>query len=64
MDELPYLMTVGQVAELIQAKPDSLNQDRYLKRGLPYIRIGRRIRYRREDVLKYLAANTVGGSAA
>lgn len=63
-DSLPALMTTAEVAEFIRASKQSLDQDRYLNRGLPYIRIGRKIRYRREDVLKYLDANTFHGGAA
>lgn len=61
---LPPLMTTAEVAEFIQASKESLNQDRYLGRGLPYIRIGRKIRYRREEIVKYLDANTIHGGAA
>ena len=56
--DLPVMMTTAEVAEFIRASKASLDQDRYLQRGLPYVKIGRRIRYRREDVLKYLDANT------
>lgn len=57
-------MTTAEVAEYIRASKQSLDQDRYLGRGLPYVRIGRKIRYRREDVLQYLDANTISGGAA
>ena len=63
-EELPALMTTAEVAGFIRASKQSLDQDRYLGRGLPYVRIGRKIRYRREDVLKYLDANTFGGNDA
>ncbi|ORV53085.1 hypothetical protein AWC03_21295 [Mycobacterium europaeum] len=61
---MPALMTTAEVADLIRASKESLNQDRYLGRGLPYVRIGRKIRYRREDILKYLSDNTIRGGAA
>ncbi|BCI55705.1 hypothetical protein NIIDNTM18_49830 [Mycolicibacterium litorale] len=64
VDELPPLMTTAEVAAFIRASKQSLDQDRYLGRGLPYVRIGRKIRYRRDDVLKYLDANTITGGAA
>lgn len=60
MENLPPLMTTAEVAEYLKASKASLDQDRYLKRGLPYVRIGRRVRYRREDVLNYLSANSFG----
>lgn len=61
---LPALMTTAEVAQFIRASRQSLDQDRYLGRGLPYVRIGRKIRYRREDILNYLDANTIPGGAA
>lgn len=64
MDDLPLLMTTAEVAGFIRASKESLDQDRYLGRGLPYVRIGRKIRYRREDVLQYLSDNTIRGGAA
>ena len=63
-EDLPVLMTTAEVAAFIRASKQSLDQDRYLGRGLPYVRIGRKIRYRREEVLKYLDANTFGGNDA
>jgi Helix-turn-helix domain len=64
VESLPDLMTTAEVAEFIRASKQSLDQDRYLNRGLPYVRIGRKIRYRREHVLKYLDANTFRGDGA
>ncbi|MBA4857096.1 helix-turn-helix domain-containing protein [Nocardia farcinica] len=57
--ELPELLTAAQTAEYIGVSEDALAQDRYLGRGLPYVRVGRRIRYRAGDIAAYLEANTV-----
>jgi hypothetical protein len=38
---------------------NSLAQDRYLGRGVPFIKVGRRVRYSRSDVLAYLERNTM-----
>lgn len=67
LDDLPAFPTAVQVAKFLQVSEASLAQDRYLGRGIPYIKVGlRRVRYSREDVLKYLATNTFrgGGDAA
>lgn len=61
---LPPLATAAQVAAVLQTTVDALAQDRYRRRGLPYTKIAGRVRYVREDVLAYLAANRVGGDAA
>ncbi len=62
--ELPEVATAAQVAEYLQTSEAALAQDRYLRRGVPYTRVGRRIRYLRADVLSYLGSNSVRGGAA
>ncbi|AXO25809.1 helix-turn-helix domain-containing protein [Mycobacterium avium subsp. hominissuis] len=61
---LPPVATARQLADFLGTTEASLAQDRYLRRGVPYTRVGRRIRYLREDVLKYLQANRISGDAA
>lgn len=63
-EDLPPVATAGQVASVVQTTVDALAQDRYRRRGIPYVKLGGRVRYLREDVLAYLAANRVGGDAA
>lgn len=63
-DELPPVATATQVAMFVQSTTDALAQDRYRRRGIPYVKIGGRVRYLREDVLKYLSAHRFGGDAA
>lgn len=63
-EDLPALATPAQVAEVMQTTVDSLAQDRYRRRGLPWIKVSGRIRYSRNDVLAYLSANRFGGDAA
>lgn len=62
LEELPQFPTAAQVARFFQVSEASLAQDRYLNRGLPYTRIGKRIRYVRDGIEKFLAENTVGQS--
>jgi hypothetical protein len=59
LDELPAVMTPPDVAGVIQTTTNSLAQDRYLGRGIPFVKFGRRVRYLRDDVLDYIAANRV-----
>jgi excisionase family DNA binding protein len=52
-------LTTEQVARWLQVSEASLTQDRRRKRGIPYVKIGgRRIRYRRQDVLDFIETNT------
>lgn len=63
-EDLPPLATPSQLAAILQTTVDSLAQDRYRRRGVPWTKVGGRVRYLREDVLNYLAANRIGGDAA
>lgn len=63
-EDLPPVATATQVARVVQTTPDALAQDRYRRRGIPFVKIGGRVRYLREDVIEYLTANRFGGDAA
>ena len=54
---LPSIMTAEELAPAIRSSVGALAQDRYRNRGIPYIRMGRRIRYVRADIARYLAAH-------
>ena len=51
------IMTAEELAPAIRSSVGALAQDRYRNRGIPYIRMGRRIRYVRADIARYLAAH-------
>lgn len=61
---LPEVATPRQLSAVIHMTEDALAQDRYRGRGIPYVKVGNRVRYLRSDVLKFLDANRVGGDAA
>lgn len=61
---LPAVSTPRQLAMFLHTTEGALAQDRYLGRGVPYTRVGRRIRYLRDDVMKHLSDNRIGGDAA
>jgi hypothetical protein len=60
LTEMPEYMTPREVARVVRKTEASLAQDRYLGRGLPYIKVGveknARVLYAREDLAAYLAA--------
>lgn len=62
--KLPDLLTEREVAALIGTTPGTLRGDRGKGRGLPYVKIGTRVRYRADDIAAYLDANTVRPGAA
>jgi excisionase family DNA binding protein len=56
----PRFLTTEQAAEMLGIKPQTLAAWRCLRRGtLPYIRVGRSIRYNPEHIEKFLSQNTV-----
>jgi len=63
LSPLPAIMTAAELAPAIRSSEGALAQDRYRNQGIPYIKMGRRIRYARAEVARYLVANrrsTVG----
>jgi hypothetical protein len=57
LEVLPAVATPEQVSKVVQTSVGSLAQDRYRGRGIPFVKIAGRVRYLRQDVLAYLAAN-------
>lgn len=55
---LDELLTPRGTAEYLGTSEHVLAQERYRGVGLPYVRVGRRIRYRARDIAAYLDANT------
>jgi hypothetical protein len=58
LDDLPPLLTPAELADLMRTTTNSLAQDRYLGRGVPFIKNGKRVLYARTAVLDYLQCNT------
>jgi predicted DNA-binding transcriptional regulator AlpA len=58
-DELPALATPAEVAQYLHTTTASLAQDRYKGTGPRFIKRGRRVLYRRSDVLEWLDRNTI-----
>lgn len=56
--EMPSVMTAEQLSPIVHISVAALAQDRYRGRGIPFVKVGtKRVRYLREDVLKYLQDN-------
>jgi hypothetical protein len=59
LEDLPPYLRTPEVAKLLRTTPNTLAQDRYLGRGLPFIRSGRRILYSKTAVIEHLRQHTV-----
>ena len=57
------LLNESQAASLLGIKPETLQRWRSDRRyDLPYVKVGRTVRYRPEDVDHWLTRNTVGAT--
>jgi len=54
------LLNQSQVASLIGMSEAWLEQCRFRKIGIPYVKIGRSVRYRTSDVQSWIESNVVG----
>lgn len=58
------LLTPSEVAKLLGVAVETLNVWRATKRyPLPYVKAGRLVRYRQEDVQEFINSNTVAFSS-
>ncbi|BBX35747.1 hypothetical protein MMAG44476_11099 [Mycolicibacterium mageritense DSM 44476 = CIP 104973] len=63
MSEIPKLLTPKELADILGVSQETLAQNRYLGQGVPYIKVGKRVRYQLNDVIAYLEANRVSNDA-
>ena len=59
------LLNNAEAAAYLDVAPNTLNTWRCNKRYLiPFVKIGSKVKYRKEDLDTWLASRTVGGAAA
>lgn len=51
------LLTQEATAEILGVSPKWLERDRWVERRIPFVKIGRLVRYRAADVSAYIEAN-------
>lgn len=49
----------AEVAPLLHTTEHKLRNDRHLKRGLPYYKLGRKVLYSQDDIETYLTENRI-----
>ncbi len=55
--DLSPVLTPKQLAGVLEKSTDALAQERWLGKGIPFIKYGGRIYYLRSDVAAFFAAN-------
>jgi predicted DNA-binding transcriptional regulator AlpA len=63
-DDQPEFMSIGEVAELTRKSVQALYSMRYTRTGPPSFRLGRRLVYRRDDVLAWIEAHAAADKHA
>lgn len=53
------LLTCKEVADYLSISEESLAQNRFHGDGIPYVKIGSRVRYRLSALMEYIEANSV-----
>jgi predicted DNA-binding transcriptional regulator AlpA len=48
-----------EVSEIISRALSTLRNERFLGKGIPYIKIGKSVRYRLDDVIEYMEERRV-----
>jgi excisionase family DNA binding protein len=56
---LPTMLTQSQAAEYLGVSEKKLERDRWCERRIPYVKLGRHVRYRASDILTYIENNIV-----
>lgn len=62
--KLEKLLTTSEFADRFNVTERFLQNDRSTKRLIPYIKIGRLVRYRESDGIEFIENNKIGGMAA
>ena len=54
------LLSEKEVAKIYKINVRTLQRERSMGIGMPYVKLGKRVRYKRSDVEKYIDQHTVG----
>lgn len=53
------LINTQQLSEMLQIEPSTIEKARVMRRGIPYVKINRAVRYKLSDIRDYLDSNRV-----
>ena len=59
MEKIPQFLTEVEVARILNVSRATLQQNRWLGRGLAFIKVGRSVRYSLDDLQAFIEANRV-----
>jgi len=56
---VPGLLDESETAAILKCSLAKMRSDRFYRRGLPYVKLGRNVRYRLEDIQTYVDSHVV-----
>lgn len=56
---LPNILTQKQAADYLGFSEKKLERDRWCERRIPFVKMGRHVRYRATDLVSYVDSNIV-----
>lgn len=59
---VPRLINQESAANILGVSPKWLERDRWAERRVPYVKVGRGVRYRASDIAAYIEANVQGAA--
>lgn len=59
---VPRLITQEAAASLLGVSPKWLERDRWVGASIPFVKVGRGVRYRASDITAYIEANVQGAA--
>lgn len=59
---VPLLLTQERTAAILGVSPKWLERDRWIERKIPFVKVGRLVRYRAADVAAYIEASVQGAA--
>ena len=62
-DSIPEVTTEYGAAKILGKSVQTLRNERHLRKGCPYIKMGRSVRYRVDDLLDYLEKHRIDPEA-
>jgi len=64
LEQIPKVVDEYEAARILCKSVQTLRNERHLRKGSPYIKLGRSVRYRVGDLLEYLERHRIDPEAA
>lgn len=58
-DSIPQVINEHEAAKLLSKSVQTLRNERHLRKGPPYLKMGRSVRYRVDDLFGYLERHRI-----